>query len=156
MTPQEQIALFIDECLEGTDCFLVSFKLKPTNNYKIYIDSDSGFTLQKAVSINRQLRKKIDETAFYPDGNYSLEVSSPGVDAPLTMLRQYKKNIGRKLEIELNNEEEKGIIARLIAITDEELTLEPVPVGRVKKVAEPAQITLLIKDIKTAHVCIEF
>jgi ribosome maturation factor RimP len=101
MTAQEQVLLFIDECLEGTDCFLVSFKIKPTNNYKFFIDSDSGFTLEKCVRINRKMRKMIEEAELYPDGDVSLEISSPGIDIPLTLTRQYIKNIGRKLEIEL-------------------------------------------------------
>ena len=81
MTAQEQVLQFIDECLEGTDCFLVSFKVKPTNNYKFFIDSDSGFTLEKCVRINRKMRKMIEEAELYPDGDVSLEISSPVFNA---------------------------------------------------------------------------
>lgn len=158
MTAQEQILIFIDECLEGSDCFLVEFKVKPTNNYKIYIDSDSGFTLEKCISINRRLRKMVEESGLYPDGDCSLEVSSPGVDTPLKLKRQFVKNIGRKLEIVLHDEEADGIIAKLIGVEDDTLHLESIPKvlkGR-KTTEEPTKMDLDINDVKTAMVCIEF
>src|SRR3978361_2385128 len=85
------------------DIFLVSIKVKPTNNYKIYLDADTGLGIEKCRKINRALYKKIEEMGMYPDGDFSLEVSSPGVDEPLKLLRQYKKNIGRKVEVLLND-----------------------------------------------------
>jgi ribosome maturation factor RimP len=159
MTPQEQIAQYIDEAIEGTDCFLVSFKLKPTNNYKIYIDSDSGFTLEKAMKINRKLRKQVDESGMYPEGEYSLEVSSPGIEVPLTMPRQYVKNIGRKLEIILQDEAAKGITGKLLEVSETDITIERVaPLKKSKKEVEEEMkpIKIELADIKQAVVCIEF
>lgn len=45
----------------------------------------------------------IEEKGWYPDGNFSLEVSSPGIDEPLKLIRQYRKNIGRNVEVVLND-----------------------------------------------------
>ena len=98
VTKEEKIRAMLNDILEGTDIFLVDFKVKKTNNYKIFIDSDSGLQLEKCIGVNRKLRNQIDELDFYPEGDYSLEISSPGVDEPLKMMRQYKKNIGRKLK----------------------------------------------------------
>ncbi|MBL7766970.1 MAG: ribosome maturation factor [Chitinophagaceae bacterium] len=158
MTPTEQIAGFIDECLIDTDCFLVSYKVKPTHNYKVYIDSDSGFTLEKCIRINRRLRKMIEEAALYPEGDFSIEVSSPGIDAPLTMRRQYVKNIGRKLEIELTDEEAKGITGRLLEADEERIKVEPVLLSKRPKKTDvpPESIEIRYEDIKKATVCIEF
>ncbi len=157
MTPQEQIANFISQILEGSDCFLVEFKVKPTNNYKIFIDSDSGFTLEKAISINRRIRKQVEEAELYPDGDYSLEVSSPGVDAPLKTRRQFVKNIGRKLEIELLNEEAKGIVGRLVQVGELDLVVEELPGKKSKKIVEePLKINIQLDEIKNAVVLIEF
>src|SRR4249920_3733751 len=77
------------------DIFLVSIKIKPINNIKIYLDVDGGLGIEKCIKINRALYKIMEEMAMYPDGDFSLEVSSPGIDEPLKLLRQYKKNIGR-------------------------------------------------------------
>jgi ribosome maturation factor RimP len=157
MTPQQQIANFIDQILEGSDCFLVEYKVKPTNNYKIFIDSDSGFTLEKAISINRRIRKQVEEAALYPEGDYSLEVSSPGVDTPLKMRRQFVKNIGRKLEIELLNEEAKGIVGRLLEVGESDLVVEEIAGKPNKKtVEELSKVTIALSEIKNALVLIEF
>lgn len=157
MTNIEQIELFIQDCLEGTDCFLVSFKLKPTNNYKVFIDADSGFTLEKCMKINRALRDKIDESGMYPEGDYSLEVSSPGVDVPLKQARQFRKNVGRKLEIQFVEEEKDMLEARLLAVEEDGIVVEPLGKavkGRPQKSGEP--VNILFNEIKEAVVEIEF
>jgi ribosome maturation factor RimP len=158
MNEAEQIEQFLKQCLLDTDIFLVSFHVKPTNNYKVYLDSDSGFTLEKSMKVNRQLRRAIEEAGIYPEGNYSLEVSSPGVDAPLKLFRQYQKNIGRKLEIELEQEEANGIVGTLREVREDVIVLE-----NTIKQKRPLDKTPLIEitevnlsDIKTARVIIEF
>lgn len=85
------------------DIFLVDLRIKPTNNIKIFLDADSGLGIEKCIRINRALYKVIEEQAIYPDGDFSLEVSSPGVDEPLKIHRQYLKNVGREVEITLND-----------------------------------------------------
>lgn len=85
------------------DIFLVDMRIKPTNNIKIYLDADNGLGIEKCIKINRALYKNIEETALFPDGNFSLEVSSPGIDEPLKLHRQYEKNKGRNVEVVLND-----------------------------------------------------
>ena len=89
------------------DIFLVSIKIKPTNNIKIYLDADGGLGIEKCIRINRALYRIMEEMGMYPDGDFSLEVSSPGVDEPLKLLRQYKKNAGRNVEVILNDDSRK-------------------------------------------------
>lgn len=158
-TPQEQILNFLNQILEGTDCFLVEFKVKPTNNYKIYLDSDTGFTLEKCMKINRALRREVEESGLFPEGDISLEVSSPGVDAPLRMPRQFTKNIGRKLEIELNDPDAPGLVGKLLEVSEEGLKIEkakPIRRGRKETTEEPEVIALTFDELKTATVLIEF
>ena len=89
---------------EMEDVFLVSVRIKPTNNIKVFLDADAGLSIDKCVKINRKMYRTIEENAWYPDGNFSLEVSSAGVDEPLLLIRQYKKNMGRNVEVILNDE----------------------------------------------------
>jgi ribosome maturation factor RimP len=49
--------------------------------------------------VNRKMYKQIEELGLYPDGDFSLEVSSPGLDEPLKLHRQYLKNLGRTVEV---------------------------------------------------------
>ena len=83
--------------------FLVEIKVKPTNNVKLFLDGDQGVTIEKCISWNRALYKKIEEDNLFPNGDFSLEVSSPGVDEPLKLLRQYRKNLGRSVEVILKD-----------------------------------------------------
>lgn len=83
--------------------FLVEARVKPTNNIKLFVDGDSGITIEQCIAINRALYKQIEEAELFPSGDFSLEVSSPGLDEPLKMLRQYHKNVGRKVEVLLKD-----------------------------------------------------
>jgi ribosome maturation factor RimP len=134
------------------DIFLVSIKVKPTNNYKIYLDADSGLGIEKCIKINRALYKKIEEMGMSPDGDFSLEVSSPGVDEPLKLLRQYKKNIGRNVEVVTNDDEKKeGLLKE---VTEQAITIEYTE-GKGKKAVTLSPV-INFTDIKQTKVLIKF
>ena len=132
--------------------FLVSIKIKPTNNYKVYIDADSGLGIEKCTRINRALYRQIEETGLHPDGNFSLEVSSPGVEEPLKLLRQYKKNVGRSVEITLNDGMKKE--GKLKEVAEGAVTIEQTE-GKGKK-AVTADVAVNFSDIKQTTVLIKF
>jgi ribosome maturation factor RimP len=119
----ESIRKMIEEILlDEPAYFLIEIRIKPTNNIKVYLDGDTGITIEKCVRINRQLYKKLEEAALYPEGDFSLEVSSAGLDEPLKSFRQYKKNIGRPVEIYLlDGTLKEGLLKE---VTEEGLLLE--------------------------------
>src|SRR6188474_255763 len=82
--------------------FLVEASVKPTNNIKVFVDADQGAAIDQLSRINRALYKWVEENLF-PNGDFSIEISSPGLDEPLKLDRQYKKNIGRFVEVLLKN-----------------------------------------------------
>jgi ribosome maturation factor RimP len=134
------------------DIFLVSIKIKPTNNFKIYLDADSGLGIEKCIKINRALYKIMEEQGMYPDGDFSLEVSSPGLGEPLKLNRQYKKNVGRFVEVVKNDDtKEEG---QMIAATEEGITLVQNE-GKGKK-AITKQTDIAFSDIKQTTVQIKF
>src|SRR5919107_5230355 len=107
-TKQKAIEDFVNTQLKGVeDVFLVEVKVIPGNNIKVFLDADNGITIDKCIRINRALYKQIEESDLFPNGDFSLEVSSPGVDEPLKLLRQYKKNIGRTIEVTMNDGNKK-------------------------------------------------
>ena len=138
----ETVYALVEPLLEGTDIFIVNIKVKPINNIKVYLDADSGFSIDKCTSVNRKLYAKIEELQMFPDGDFSLEVSSPGVDEPLMQLRQYKKNIGRKVTITDNEDVEKTGLLK--DVTDEHIVLEIKP----KKTKDP----LIVSEIPFANI----
>lgn len=122
--------------------FIVNIKNKPTNNIKLFIDADGGMPISKCAEVNRKLYKLIEESALFPDGDFSLEVSSPGIDEPLVSDRQYNKNVGRKVLVTLNDDTEQ--LGKLLEVTPDALVLEVV----ISKKKETAVVNVLRSDIK--------
>ena len=156
MSTDTQIGLVkqkINELLaENPTHFLVEIRIKPTNNIKVFIDADEGVNLAVLIEYNRKLYKFIEENALYPDGDFSLEVSSPGLDEPLKMIRQYKKNIGRFVDVLLNDASKKE--GKLIEATEDGIIIE-YEIGKGKK-KEIKQETILFTDIKHTKIQIKF
>ena len=132
--------------------FLVEIRIKPTNNIKVFIDADEGVNLAALIEYNRRLYKLIEESTLYPDGDFSLEVSSPGLEEPLKINRQYKKNIGRYVDVLLNDAIKKE--GKLIETTDDGITIE-YETGK-GKTKELKQETILFTDIKNTKIQIKF
>lgn len=129
----DQVKAKLEAIIQDSDYFLVDMKVKPTNNLKIYLDGDNGITISAISNINRALRNQIDEEGWFPEGDYSIEISSPGVDTPLKFIRQYKKHIGRELEIVLNDEAATVVTGKLTGITEEIIMLEET-IGKKKEI----------------------
>lgn len=146
-TVQSLLQPFLQE-----DIFLVDLKVKPTNNFKIYIDADNGLPLEKCIKINRALYKTIEEMGLFPNGDFSLEVSSPGVSEPLKLIRQYKKNIGRFVEVTKIDEEK--IEGQLLEASEEEITIEKTE-GKGKKEIK-IQLKVPVSEVKHTIVQIKF
>lgn len=107
MTVKEHLEVLLAPLLEEGDCFLVDIVIKPSKlsqKVSILVDSDEGITIQQCTSISRRLAKQLEELEVFTDA-YTLEVSSPGLDQPLVLPRQYKKNQGRNLKVTLKNGE---------------------------------------------------
>jgi len=145
MNKEEQIQEFLNPLLED-DTFLVEIRIKPTNNVKVYLDADNGLAIERCIKINRALYKKLEEAAIFPDGDFSLEVSSPGVGEPLKTLRQYKKNVGRDVEVFLKDD--SVIAGKLIDVNEGFLTLEVVE-GKNKKAVKTTCEVPLENIVKT-------
>ncbi len=120
---EEKICDLLDEKFQEEgfeDCFLIELKLYPTNKLEVFIDADSGLTLEKCRSISRYLENYLDTEGVLGE-KYTLEVSSPGIDRPLKLTRQYQKNIGRQVEVTLaDGSKETGT---LDAVSEEAIVL---------------------------------
>lgn len=107
MINKEQIRKQVEGHLNGTGVFLVDVKFSSTGRLTILIDRHEGVTIDDCVSLSRWINQLLGEEAE----NYELNVSSPGLDMPFTVLEQYKKNEGRLVEVQdLNGKKLKGIL----------------------------------------------
>ena len=132
--------------------FLVQVRIKPTNNVKVFLDGDQGITIEKCIRINRKLYPLIEAGALFPDGDFSLEVSSPGLGEPLLLNRQYIKNIGRFVEVKLTD---GSILEGELKAADENGIVVEVTTGKGKK-TEIKQQVINFPDIKSTTIQIKF
>ncbi len=132
--------------------FLIELKVGADNSIRVILDGDQGVSLKDCMTISRAIEHQLDREAE----DFSLEVASVGVGTPLQSQRQYIKNIGRKLKVELV--ERPSVEGTLIAADDKGFTLkwkqrEPKPVGKGKVTVEK-QETLSYEQIESAKVTI--
>ncbi|MTE26849.1 ribosome assembly cofactor RimP [Winogradskyella ouciana] len=139
---------------ERQDLFLIDFNVSTDNAIKIVIDGDKGVLVEDCMFISRAIEHNLDRD----EHDFSLEVLSSGAATPLVLPRQYKKHIGRNLEVKTNDGE--NIEGQLTEADDKGVVLkwktrQPKPVGK-GKVTVTKEANVAFSDIKEAKVKIKF
>ena len=143
---------FKDEGFE--DLFFVDMNFNEANKkLEIFLDSDSQLTIDQCAKVNRYLQFHIDEEGWLGE-KYTLDVSSPGIRRPLKLKRQYKKNVGRGIELKLENGDKRE--GTLIAVAEETLTIEEKVRVEGKKKKRAVQNVIVIADITKAVIKFSF
>lgn len=153
---QQLVKQLIDEAVaENPELFLVEWKISGDNAIEVLVDGDNGLSIDEIVRISRHVEHNLDRE----EADFSLNVSSAGVGSPLTMPRQYQKNIGRTLKV-TKTDGAKDIEGEIISADDESVVLkwtarEPKPLGKGKHDVEK-QEKINYSEIKKAIVKITF
>jgi len=117
----------------------------------IIIDGDHGITIDDCAELSRKVSKEMDERAFFGDENYMLDISTPGLDHPLKLKRQYYKNIGRNLKIKIQETTTEG---KLKEVREDKILLSQ-ELGSGKK-KELVEIEIPFSEIDKAFVMASF
>ena len=150
MTLLQQIEQVIRQELVGSEFYLVDVIGKDhKGKMQFLLDGDEGISIEKCSEISRKVSRYIDEHDL---GNerFIYEISSPGVDRPLKLMRQYPKHIGRNLEVKVK--EGDIIDGKLLEVNDDHILLETA--GEKKK--EKKQVQINTDDILESKVKISF
>ena len=151
---KDKVRTLLDNALtENESLFLIDFTIDAGNKIRVILDGDNGVSLSDCMAISRGIEHNLDRE----EEDFSLEVTSAGATTPLELPRQYKKNIGRKLEVKTLEETFEG---NLTAATDESITLEwkarePKPIGKGKHTVQKKE-EIVFSDIKEAKVVLKF
>ncbi len=154
MSLKDKAQKLLEEALaENPSLFLIDYKIQPNNSIEVIIDGDDGVKVEDCIAISRAIEHNLDRD----DEDFSLQVMSSGVSEGLQHIRQYKKNIGRKLKVKTQDETFEG---ELISVTEEAVTLtwkarEPKPVGK-GKVTVTKEANVAYENIVEAKVMITF
>ncbi len=138
---------------ERPTLFLIDLSINENNQIRVIIDGDEGVKVEDCMAVSRGIEHNLDRE----ETDFSLEVLSAGISEPMTLLRQYKKNIGRKINIRTESETIEGNLtaANESAITLQWKTREPKPIGK-GKVTVQKEAIVPYKNIVEAKVMITF
>lgn len=148
MISKEEISSVINQKLSSSELFLIDVFIKPGNRILVLIDGDNGVSVSDCMNLSRYIASVFDRDTE----DYELEVSSAGIGQPLSQIRQFRKNTGRKLKVVLNDGSKYHGI--LTASGKETLTLT-IPANKRKKEEEQIK-ELNYADIKEAKVEVSF
>ena len=154
MTFKEKVNKVLAEALlDKPSVFLIDLIITDAFKVIVTLDGDNGVVLQDCIDVSRAIENNIDRE----EQDFSLEVASVGVGSALKFVRQYKKNIGRKLIVKTGSE---IIEAELVDANDDFVILswkarEPKKLGKGKETVQK-ELKLPYADIKEAIVTVTF
>jgi len=128
---------------------VISSKRGPTK-ILIVLDGDQGVGIDHCAFLSRELSKALDEVSYLEE-SYTLEVTTPGLDQPLKLIRQYAKNVGRKLKVKLKDTTLEGTLSG----TNSEKILLSQETGAGKK-KETKTLEIPFSEIEKAFVIVSF
>jgi ribosome maturation factor RimP len=154
MITVEKIRELAEAKAQEGDNFIVELTVKPGNKITVLLDNDKGVSIADCVAMSRHIEFSLDREAE----DFELNVSSPGLDQPFKTLRQYKKYIGKQVEV--LTKENKKIVGKLLKVEEDGIELE----SKVKERAEGKKgkqvvinnINLNFNQIKETKVVISF
>ena len=151
---EQTVQNWVQEYLtDKPNLFLVDARRLPPNRISILLDGEPNVSIEECTSLNRALGHWLEEQNLIPNA-YILEVGSPGLDKPLLLPRQYIKNIGRLLKVQLHSDSKK-IEGRLTEANETKISLEVKTKEKGKKSATEI-LEIAISDVKEAKIQIEF
>lgn len=127
--------------LEGKEFFLVDIELKKGNLISVTVDGDKGISIDECVKISRLIESGLNRD----EEDFELRVSSPGIDKPFKLVRQYRKYIDREIGVWLNDDRHFEGVLKLL--DENEITLQIKPGKKDKEVLTQ---TILFSEIKEA------
>jgi len=153
MNIEKRVRELVEEKIaDKPNLFLVEVKFHSNGKLIILVDGDNGIGIDDCVAISRHVGFHLEEENVIETA-YNLEVSSPGIDTPLTLPRQYTKNIGRTLGIKMaDGTKHEG---KLTGITEDSVLIDEEKKEKGKK-AEVIESVIPLDKITETKVLISF
>lgn len=151
MSLSEKITELIQPAVEKAGFFLEDVHVVSPGKHRIVtciVDGQTPLNLDQVTSVSRDISELLDSADFMDDAAFTLEVTSPGVDRPLTLPRHWQKNLNRLVKVvKLDGSVVNG---RITSLEDAQVFLTEDVKGKSKV------HTVIFADIKRATVEIEF
>jgi len=117
---------------------------------RVVVDRDGGIDLNLVAEISREISALLDTEPLNSEfaGTFVLEVTSPGVDRPLTEIKHWQRSVDRLVEVQLKDDSE--FIGRIISLDTDSAVFE------VTEAKTQVQRTVALRDLVQGKVQIEF
>ena len=151
MALKDQVSEFITPALAQAGYFLEDVNIVSPGQHRIVtviVDGVSALNLDQVTVASKLVSELLDEASFMGETPFTLEVTSPGIDRPLTLPRHFAKNVDRLLKV--TKTDGTVVSGRILSNTDSDVTLT------VTEKKEVKETTISLADIKRAQVEIEF
>jgi len=153
MDIEKRVTELVEEKIaDRPDLFLVSVKMHSSGKLVILVDGEKGIGIADCAAISRHVGFHLEEENVI-ESAYNLEVSSPGIDAPLVLPRQYVKNVGRQLAIKMADGSKRE--GKLTGMTEDAVVIEETIKEKGKK-AEIVESAVPLAEITETKVLISF
>ncbi len=123
----EDLHKLVEDCSAVYSAHVIDITIRGSHHrsiIEIFVDAENGITSELCSGISRDVAEQLDARDLIK-GSYELVVSSPGIDRPLKFPWQYKKHIGRKLELKIQREDVSRLYSgKLLNVNDEGVTLQ--------------------------------
>lgn len=152
---KQVVVALVEKHLPDESHFIVEVKIDRVGDKTkvlILVDADQGMTIAACAKLSRALAGELETDDVIGEA-YILEVSSPGLDYPLSDKRQYLKNQGRSLKVQMNSGEE--LLGKLLSVEEEGLKLLVTKKEKGKKAYEE-EVPLAFVEIKKSIVQVSF
>lgn len=153
---KQAIEEIVEKHLPDENHFVVEVKLSERSGktlLNILLDADEGVTIQACARLSRAVSEELEAKEMMPEA-YILEVSSPGLDFPLSSRRQFQKNINRELMISLTSGEE--ILGKLLEVSEAGVKLLVKKKKEKGKKATEGEVSLPFEEMKKSIVQVSF
>jgi len=149
MTLLEEIAVAITPAIEAAGCYLEEVTLTPAGKRKIMtviVDGDTNLSLDQVTAVSKEVSAIVEVLPALGDTPFTLEVTSPGVDRPLTKPRHWRKNHGRLINATLTTD--KTVKGRIGDSTEIDVEIDSVKIAfsEIKKALIEVEFKSLKKD----------
>ena len=124
---ESRIRDIVEKHFANTDKFVVSLKLFPDGRIELYIDGDDTVSLDDCVALSNFIESQLNRD----EEDYELMVSSAGLSNPISLPRQYKKYIGKKIDILKKDGNKTRCILK--EVTDDGIVVDEISAKKKKK-----------------------
>ncbi|MBD0778315.1 ribosome assembly cofactor RimP [Maribacter sp. ANRC-HE7] len=151
---KDKVKTLLDDALDQDESlFLIDFSMGADNSIHVVLDGDNGVSVQDCIKVSRAIEHNLDRD----EEDFSLTVTSAGAASPMVCPRQFKKNIGRKIKVQTQDDLYEGSLtgANAEGIVLEWKAREPKPIGKGKTTVQKKK-EILFSEIKEAKVILKY